>query len=107
VDGPVAQVATELLGAIRRTAQDRRTIQLLQRSRAWDACDDTRERTLSDVLDYVAAREGELLASLEGLHRAVVRRDAAAAREVGAQAQDLLARLEAEEEVDRLLEGDA
>ncbi len=106
VDGAVAQVATDLLRAIRRTAQDRRTIQLLQRSGPWGARDDARERTLSDVLDYVAGREGELLASLEGLHRAVVRRDAVAAREVGAQAQDLLARLQAEEEVDRLLEGD-
>lgn len=106
VDGAVAQVAADLLGAIRRTAQDRRTIQLLQRSGAWEGQDDTGERTLSDVLDYVAGREGELLASLEGLHRAVVRRDAVAAREVGTQAQDLLARLEAEEEIDRLLGGD-
>jgi hypothetical protein len=105
VDGPVAQVAADLLRAIRRTAQDRRTIQLLQRSGAWEARDAPRERTLSDVLDYIVGREGELLASLEGLHRAVVRRDAAAAREVGSQAQDLLARLEAEEEVEKLLEG--
>lgn len=105
VDSAVAQVANDLLRAIRRTAQDRRTIQLLQRSGAWEARDDTRERTFSDVLDYVSGREGELLASLEGLHRAVVRRDVAAAEEVRAQAQDLLARLEAEEEVDKLLGG--
>jgi hypothetical protein len=105
-DPSVRRVATDLLEAIRRTAQDRRTIQLLQRSGAWDANDDTPERTLSDVLDYISSREGELLASLERLHRAVVQRDAAAAQEVGTEAQGLLAQLEAEEEVERLLRGE-
>jgi hypothetical protein len=104
-DNPVKQAAADLLLAIRRTAQDRRTIQLLQRSGAWDGHDDTPERTLSDVLDFISGREGELLASLERLHRAVVQRDAAAAEEIGTEARGLLTQLEAEEEVEKLLRG--
>lgn len=101
-DSNVRQVASELLRSIRRTAQDRRTIRLLQQSGSWGRAG-THERTLSDVLDFVSAREGELLASLEGLHRAVVRRDASAAKELSSEARGLLTHLEAEEEVERLL----
>jgi hypothetical protein len=104
-DRTVRQVASELLSSIRRTAQDRRTIRLLQQSGAWNR-EDGRERTLSDVLDYISGREGELLASLEKLHRAVVKRDASAAEELSSEARKLLAQLEAEEEVDRLLRGE-
>jgi len=104
-DPPVRQAASDLLSSIRRTAQDRRTIRLLQQSGAWDG-QDTRERTLSDVLDFISGREGELLASLERLHRAVVKRDASAARELSSEARSLLAQMEAEEEVERLLKGE-
>lgn len=102
-DGDVRQAARDLLEAIRRTAQDRRTIQLLQRSGAWEGGEPTEERTLSDVLDFISGREGELLASLEKLHRAVVKRDASAADTLGREARDFLSRLEAEEEVENLL----
>ncbi|NNM05283.1 MAG: hypothetical protein HKO65_09285 [Gemmatimonadetes bacterium] len=104
-DPTVRQVASDLLISIRRTAQDRRTIRLLQQSGAWNR-EDARERTLSDVLDYVSGREGELLGSLEKLHRAVVKRDGSAAEDLSAEARRLLAQLEAEEEVDRLLRGE-
>jgi hypothetical protein len=103
-DPAVRQVASELLASIRRTAQDRRTIRLLQQSGAWSDAG-MHERTLSDVLDFVSGREGELLASLEKLHRAVVRRDSSAAEELSLEARDLLTQLEAEEEVERLLNG--
>jgi hypothetical protein len=99
----VRQAAVDLLGAIRRTAHDRRTIQLLQRTGTWESEEATEERTLSDVLDFISGREGELLASLERLHRAVVKRDASAAGNLGKEAQDFLSRLEAEEEVENLL----
>lgn len=79
-DPTIRQVASDLLSSLRRTAQDRRTIRLLQQSGAWGDLG-TRERTLSDVLDFVSAREGELLASLEKLHRAMVRRDAVQCRQ--------------------------
>ncbi len=104
-DKTIRQVASDLLSSIRRTAQDRRTIRLLQQSGAWDR-EDARERTLSDVLDHISAREGELLASLEKLHRAMVKRDASAAAELSGEARSLLAQLEAEEEVDSLLKGE-
>jgi hypothetical protein len=102
-DAEVRQAAVDLLGAIRRTAHDRRTIQLLQRTGTWESEEATEERTLSDVLDFISGREGELLASLERLHRAVVKRDASAAGNLGKEAQDFLSRLEAEEEVENLL----
>lgn len=104
-DAVVRQVASELLISIRRTAQDRRTIRLLQQSGAWNR-ENARERTLSDVLDHVSGREGELLGSLERLHRAVVKRDASAAEELSSEARGLLAQMEAEEEVERLLRGE-
>jgi hypothetical protein len=106
-DTDLKQAASDLLLAIRRTAQDRRTIQLLLRSGAWDGIESASERTLSDVLDFISGREGELLASLERLHRAVVQRDVVAAEETGLEARGLLARLEAEEEVERLLRGES
>ncbi len=102
----VKRIAIDLLDAIRRTAQDRRTIQLLQRSGAWEGRNGTAERTLSDVLDFISGKEGELLASLEKLHRAVVQRDAAAAEELGTEARNLLDVLEAEKEVEELLRGE-
>lgn len=101
----VRQVASELLHSIRRTAHDRRTIRLLQQSGAWNQ-EDSQERTLSDVLDFISGREGELLASLEKLHRAVVKRDASAAEELSSEARSLLVQLEAEEEVEGFLRGD-
>lgn len=101
-DPPVRRAASDLLSAVRQTAQDRRTIRLLQQSGAWEG-PDTRERTLSDVLDFLSGREGELLGSLEKLHRAVVKRDASAAAELSLEARDLLAHMEAEEEVEKLL----
>ena len=104
-DPNVRQVASDLLATIRQTAQDRRTIRLLQRSGALNDLD-TKERTLSDVLDFISTREGELLASLEKLHTAVVRRDATAAEELSSEARELLAQLEAEVEVERLLRGE-
>jgi len=55
------------------------------------------------VLDILSGREGELLNSLEKLHRAVVKRDASAAAELSLEARDLLAHMEAEEEVEKLL----
>jgi len=104
-DSAVRQVASDLLSSLRQTAQDRRTIRLLQQSGAWNR-EDARERTLSDVLDFVSGREGELLGSLEKLHRAVVKRDAATAENLSTEARGLLVRMEAEEEVDRLLRGE-
>ena len=101
-DPPVRRAASDLLLAVRQTAQDRRTIRLLQQSGAWEG-PDTREWTLSDVLDFLSGREGELLDSLEKLHRAVVKRDASAAAELSLEARDLLAHMEAEEEVEKLL----
>ena len=104
-DADVRQVASDLLATIRQTAQDRRTVRLLQQSGALQDLG-AQERTLSDVLDFVSAREGELLGSLEKLHRAVIQRDAAGVDELSSEARGLMAQLEAEAEVERLLRGE-
>ena len=104
-EAAVKESAAELYRAIRRTAQDRRTLELVDEAARWRRRDDTTERSVSDALDFVASREGELLSSLEQLHRAVISRDADLADEIRALASSLLERARAEAELDRWLEG--
>jgi hypothetical protein len=56
-----------------------------------------------DLQDVLHARVASILAQLAELHRTVVLRDAAATERALASVQELLADLEAETEVERLL----
>lgn len=97
--------AARLLHALRVTARDRRTVELMRQARMADvARPDRSERSLSDVLDFLDAREGELLTSLERLHRAVLQRDSAAVAQLRGEADEVLERLAAEADVERLLD---
>lgn len=98
--------AARLLHAIRVTARDRRTVEVLRQARAsGQERRSQSERSLSDVLDFIDVREGELLSSLERLHRAVLMRDSEAVRLLRDEAREVLDRLAAEHDVERLLEG--
>lgn len=104
-DTGARESAARLLHALRVTARDRRTVGLMWQARAAGATrPDHGERSLSDVLDFLDAREGELLSSLERLHRAVLRRDDVAVAQLRDEADEVLARLSAERDVERLLE---
>ncbi len=96
--------AARLLHALRVTSRDRRTVELMRQARVAGATrSDRSERSLSDVLDFLDAREGELLTALERLHRAVLQRDSAAVALLRSEADQVLERLAAEADVERLL----
>jgi hypothetical protein len=61
------------------------------------------QRSVSDLQDVLDARAASVLGQLAELHRTVVLRDAAAIERAVASVRDLLASLEAEDEVERLL----
>lgn len=103
-DAESRESAARLLHALRVTARDRRTVELMRQARmAGAAVADRGERSFSDVLDFLDAREGELLTSLERLHRAVLQRDSAAVAQLRGEADAVLERLAAEMDVERLL----
>lgn len=104
-EAAVKESAAELYRAIRRTAQDRRTLEVVDEAARWRRRDEAAERSLSDARDFVASREGELLSSLEQLHRAVISRDADLADEIRTLAASLLERARAEADLERWLEG--
>lgn len=105
-DAAVKESAAELYTAIRRTAQDRRTLEVVDQAARWRHRDEATERSLSDALDFIASREGELLSSLEQLHRAVISRDADLAERIRNLSTSLLQRARAEAELERWLAGD-
>lgn len=105
-DAAVKDVVRRLLEAVRRVGRDRRTVELVQQARAAGLLTRPGERSWSDLLDFVSAREGELISSLERLHRAVVQRELGEVADLRVDAENVLARVEAEVEVDRMLQGD-
>lgn len=67
--------------------------------------DRARSRSISDLVDILDARVASVLGQIAEIHRTVVLRDAIALERALDSVDDLLHRLEAEREVDRLLAG--
>ncbi|MCG6958160.1 MAG: hypothetical protein LJF04_19395 [Gemmatimonadetes bacterium] len=97
----VRRTAEELVERLQILLTDLRRVEWLARSMTMD--DDRRTRSISDLQDVLDARVASILAQLAELHRTVVLRDAAATERALASVQELLADLEAETEVERLL----
>jgi hypothetical protein len=101
VTADVRRTAEELVERLQILLTDLRRVEWLARSMTMD--DDRRTRSISDLQDVLDARVASILAQLAELHRTVVLRDAAATERALASVQELLADLEAETEVERLL----
>ena len=100
------QLATELVAALRQATQDQRLLEVVASSRGRGSGGAPFHGSLSDSLDYVEARAGDLLGALTDLHGAVVRRDAQGVKEVLETASRTLSELEVLEDLDRLLDGE-
>ena len=103
--GEMQQLASDLVVALRQTTGDQRIIEVLLESRADASRDVTLQASLRDSLDYLEARAGRLLGALAEVHSAVVKRDADQVGKVLREAGEVLAELDAQTEIDRLLGG--
>jgi hypothetical protein len=101
VDADVRQTAAALVKRLQLSLSDLRRVEWLGRTTSLD--DSRRTRSVSDLQDILDARAAGIVAQLAELHRTVVLRDAGATERALASVRELLASLEAEEEVERLL----
>jgi hypothetical protein len=101
VDADVRQTAAALVNRLQLSLADLRRVEWLGRTTSLD--DSRGTRSVSDLQDILDARAAGIVAQLAELHRTVVLRDAAATERAVASVRELLAALEAEEEVERLL----
>ena len=101
VSTDVRQTAEALVHRLQTLLADLRRIEWLVQSTSLDRSG--AQRSFSDLQDVLDARAANVVAQLAELHRTVVLRDAAAIERAVASVRDLLASLEAEDEVERLL----
>jgi hypothetical protein len=101
VSPTVRQTADALVDRLRLLLSDLRRIEWLARTTSFQ--ESRGMRSISDLQDVLDARAASILAQLAELHRTVVLRDAAATERAVASVRELLATLEAEDEVERLL----
>ena len=105
VDAATGRAVAQLLERLRQAARDQRTLSIMQRAdESWPSTAPG-PRTLSDLNDYLEARAGRLLGALAEIHSAVVKRDSEGVERVLEEANQILAEVEASNEVDRLLGG--
>jgi len=97
----VRQTAEALVARLRVLLDDLRRVEWLARSTSLGGSPGV--RSVSDLQDVLDARAASIVAQLAELHRTVVLRDAAATELALASVRELLATLEAEDEVERLL----
>lgn len=97
----VRQTAEALVQRLHVLLADLRRVEWLARSTSLDRS--RSQRSVSDLQDVLDARAASVVAQLAELHRTVVLRDAAAIERAVASVRELLANLEAEDEVERLL----
>jgi hypothetical protein len=97
----VRQTAEALVQRLRVLLSDLRRIEWLSRTTSFG--EGRSGRSISDLQDVLDARVASILAQLAELHRTVVLRDAVATERAVASVRELLATLEAEDEVERLL----
>jgi hypothetical protein len=97
----VRQTTEALVRRLQLILADLRRVEWLGRTTALD--EGPRMRSISDLQDVLDARAASIVAQLAELHRTVVLRDADATRRAMASVQELLAELEAQEEVERFL----
>jgi hypothetical protein len=97
----VRQTAEALVQRLHVLLADLRRVEWLARSTSLDR--DRSQRSVSDLQDVLDARAASVVAQLAELHRTVVLRDAAAIERAVTSVRELLANLEAEDEVERLL----
>lgn len=97
----VRQTADALVERLRVLLSDLRRIEWLGRTTSFG--EGRSARSISDLQDVLDARVASILAQLAELHRTVVLRDAVATERAVASVRELLATLEAEDEVERLL----
>jgi hypothetical protein len=102
-DEALLRTTSELMSQLGVTLRDIRTIELTREAHAAGLVGDQIAGSLRDTMDFIEARAGELLTRLEGLHRVVILRDASELPRVHAEADEILHRLTAEREVERLL----
>jgi len=101
VSPTVRQTAEALVARLRLLLSDLRRIEWLSRTTSFG--ESRGMRSISDLQDVLDARVASILAQLAELHRTVVLRDAVATEAAVASVRELLATLEAEDEVERLL----
>ncbi len=103
IDESVARVTSELVGHLHVTQRDLRTVQLLQEASQAGGNRGAGTRGLSDVIDFLEARTGQLISGLSDLHGAVILRDAEALGRVKREVENVVHELSAQQEVERLL----
>lgn len=101
VEPEVRVTAEALVKRLQLLLADLRRVEWLGRTTSLD--ESRRLRPISDLQDVLDARAASIVGQLAELHRTVVLRDAAATERALASVQELLADLEAEEEVERFL----
>ena len=101
VEPTVRQTAEALVRRLQVTLADLRRVEWLARTTSMDQS--PRTRSISDIQDVLDARAASIVGQLAELHRTVVLRDADATTRALASVRELLAELEAQEEVERLL----
>lgn len=101
VSTTVRQTAEALVARLQVLLTDLRRVEWLARTTSLE--ESRRMRSVSDLQDVLDARAASIVAQLAELHRTVVLRDAAATDRAVASVRELLADLEAEDEVERLL----
>lgn len=97
------RAVAQLLDRLRQATRDQRTLQIMSRTASGPQRVVPGPRTLSDLDDYLEARIGRLLGALAEIHSAVVERDADEVERVLGDAHDILAEVEASNEVSRIL----
>jgi len=97
----VRQTAEALVARLQVLLNDLRRVEWLARSTSLERRGSL--RSVSDLQDVLDARVASIVAQLAELHRTVVLRDAVATEVAVVRVRELLATLEAEDEVDRLL----
>lgn len=103
VDQRARDAATALVRRLRRLLSDLRRVEYLSQARvAMDR--EQGARSISDLQDMLDARVAEILGQLAALHRVVVLREAASLERVVTDVEELVYALEAEQEVERLLQ---
>lgn len=101
VSSEVRLTAEALVARLQVLLNDLRRLEWLARTTSLERSRSL--RTASDLQDVLDARVASIVAQLAELHRTVVLRDAGATEAVVVRVRELLATLEAEDEVDRLL----
>lgn len=102
VEGRVRDAAMVLLSKLRLAIRDLSRVQYLTDARATLNQSDS-SRSISDLQDLLDARVAEVIGQLAELHSTVVLRDARSVERVVGRVEELIHELEAEREIERLL----